>query len=658
MASTEQMRAEALGWWRPPMRRKLSEWADEHFYLSPESAAEPGPWKTIPYQRGIMDAISDPLVERVSVMKSARLGYTKIIDATIGYYATEDPCPIHVVQPTLEDARGFSKEELEPMFRDVNILAQVMPPPATRDPNNAILSKRFPGGSLTIIGANSARGFRRVSRKVMIFDEVDGYPPSAGREGDQIRLGIKRTEYYWDRKIIAGSTPTIAGRSRIEEMFREGDQRRYNVPCPHCGHMDYLVFRKAERGHWMRWPEGKPELAHFVCSACAKEISESAKRGMVERGAWIAERPFVKHASFSIWAAYSYSPNATWRQIAEEFLSANAQGPEQLVTFVNTTLGETYVERGEAPPWESIYRRREEYEEGTVPSEAVLVTAGVDVQKDRLIYEIVAWLADKSSYSVAAGALPGKPSEAETWDRLTELLNGAWPDENGVMHAIRMMAVDAGNWAQDVYTWCRGHPRSRVIAVRGLASARTLIGSSTPVDVTVGGRKIRNGYAVWMAGVNIAKTELYGWLHLDPPLKAGQPYPPGYCHFPQSYDEEFFRQLTAEQLIPVKKRGGYVRMEWTILPNRENHALDARNYARCAAALCGLDRYAAAHARKHPRPETSTQASTPTPTSKPPPQAAVDRPSPRPKPTSGSGWLGRGGSAFGSGRGRGGWLRR
>src|SRR6185295_6671455 len=211
-------------------------------YLSAESAAEPGRWRTLPYQREIMDAITDPSVVKVSVMKSSRIGYTKCINATIGYYIHHDPCPMMVVQPTIDDAEGYSIEEIAPMLRDCPALAALVPKPKSRDGNNTILRKRFPGGSLSLVGANSARGFRRVSRKVVIFDETDGYPPSAGTEGDQIQLGIRRTEYYWDRKIIAGSTPTIAGISRIERLFLAGDQRRYYVPCPHCAFMQVLQF--------------------------------------------------------------------------------------------------------------------------------------------------------------------------------------------------------------------------------------------------------------------------------------------------------------------------------------------------------------------------------------------------------------------------------
>jgi phage terminase large subunit GpA-like protein len=347
-ASADSLVRGAMKAWKPPARLRLSEWADRHFYLSAESAAEPGRWKTLPYQRGIMDAITDPYVEQVSVMKSARVGYTKIVDATIGYYMHQDPCPIMVVQPTIEDAQGFSKEEIAPMLRDCPELSALLAGDGERDSDNTILHKVFRGGSLSVVGANSGRGFRRVSRKIVIFDEVDGYPASAGKEGDQIKLGIRRTEYYHDRKIISGSTPLLAGNSRIETMFLAGDQRRYFVPCTHCAHMDFLVFRENSEtgGHFMHWPKGKPEDAHFICSRCGCEIEHKDKREIVTHGEWRAGADFHRHASFHVWAAYSFSPNATWGQLAAEFVEANANGPDTLKTFVNTVAGRDVDRKG------------------------------------------------------------------------------------------------------------------------------------------------------------------------------------------------------------------------------------------------------------------------------------------------------------------------
>jgi phage terminase large subunit GpA-like protein len=658
--------ARAMRAWRPPPKLSLSEWADRHFVLSAESAAEPGRWKSLPYQRGIMDAITDPRVEHVTVMKSARVGYTSLFSAAIGYFMHQDPTTILVVQPTVEDAKNFSKETIASMLRDVPVLSTI----AVRDleergpksSSNTITHKAFPGGVLSLIGANSGSGFRRISRRVVLFDEVDCYPPSAGSEGDPIELGKRRSETYWNRKLVDGSTPLLAGSSRIAELFEAGDQRRYYVPCPHCGHMDFLVFREGPRGHHMAWPEGKPEEAYFVCSKNGCVIEHKHKREMVERGEWRADGEFHGHASFHIWAAYSYSPNSTWGHIAKEFTAANKAGPLKLQTFVNTVLGETWTERGEAPDWLRLYQRREHYPRATVPAGVIVLTAGVDVQRDRLVVEVVGWGEDRQSWSVEFAVLPGDTAGDVPWRELDELLARGWPGAEGGEHHIRCLAVDSGDQTQRVYGWARRHGMPRVIAVKGQASARAIIGTPSAVDVTVNGRKLSRGFKVWMVGVSILKSELYGLLRLEPPTKEGEPFPAGYCHFPE-YGEDFFKELTAEHLVTVTRRNGTVVHEWQPIAGRQNHALDARCYARAAAALVGLDRYAAKKRKSAPAPapttpkpaasgEPATPASPPpaAPPAPPPPAAPPPQPAARERP--------RGGFLGGRFGGRGSWLGR
>jgi terminase, large subunit len=646
LASTDDVFRGARAAWRPPPRLSLSEWADAKFYLSAESSAQVGRWSTLPYQRGIMDAMTDPAVTYVSLMKSARVGYTKMIDAFIGYSIDQDPCPVLVVQPTVDDAKGFSKEEIAPMLRDCPDLARIVFEEAEeagpRDSGNTILHKKFPGGVLSLVGANSGAGLRRISRKRVLFDEVDGYPPSAGSDGDPIKLGIKRTEYYWDRKIVAGSTPLLAGTSRIEQLYLQGDQRRYYVPCPHCGHFDFLVFSERKGGgHFMQWPEGDPGAAYFVCSRGGCVIEHHQKRDMVSRGAWRAAAPFTGHASFHIWAAYSYSPNATWGHLAAEFLEAKRGGPEQLKTFVNTVLGETWQEQGEAPDWERLYQRREQYQIGTMPERARFLTAGVDVQKDRFVYEVVGWAPGRESWSVEAGVLPCDTALDASWLALDELLNREWPGSTRA-HRLAMLAVDSGYNTQTVYNWVRRHERNRVIAVKGVTSARALVSAPTPVDVMHNGQRIARGAKVWPLGVDVAKSELYGFLrlHADP----GAPFPPGFCHFPE-HGPDYFKQLTAEHLVRVVRRTGHTILEWQVLSGRENHWLDCRVYARAAASVCGLDRMAAPRAPAAAAPAAPGAVPVATPAAAPAPAPAERRR--RPIPDSrfsggrGNRWFGR-----------------
>ena len=614
---------------RPPPRLSLSQWADQHYRLSAENSAEPGRWRTRAYQRGIMDAITDPSVERVSVMKSARVGYTLCIGAAIGYHMHHDPCGIMVVQPTVETAKKYSKEFIAPTIRDVPELAALVQG-GTKSSSKTILDKSFPGGVLSMVGANSGAGFRMSSRRVVIFDEVDGYPASAGDEGDPIALGEARAREFWNRKIIAGSTPTNAGSSRIEELFEAGDRRRFFVPCPQCGHMDVLRFRKRrddepEGGHRMRWPEGRPQDASFECGKNGCAIEERHKRAMLAAGEWRAEREFTGHASFHIWAAYSLGANATWGQIATEFVEASKGGVEKLKAVINTLLGETWQDRGEAPEWEQLFRRRATYQIGTVPDGVIVLTAGVDVQKDRLVYEVVGWGADRQSHSIEIGELHGDtsleaPDPVSPWTALDALIDRTFPGANGSSSPIAMTAIDSGYNTQIVYGYTRDRGMSRVMACKGVTGPRMLIGTAVPVDVTIRGRRIQRGHRMWPIGVDIAKAELYGWLRLE--LKGGDP-PPGYCHFPE-YDEEYFRQLTSEQRVATKNRKtGRVTLAWHVLPNRENHYLDARILARAAAAVLGIDRMA--------RTAATTAATTAQPAT---PAEQPQTPAPAPPPSS------------------------
>lgn len=661
-ADLDAVVARAMVAWRPPPKLSLSQWADRNFVLSAETAAEPGRWHTLPYQREILDSMTDPSVVQVTWMKSARVGYTLCISAAMGYYMDQDPTTIMVVEPTVDDAKAFSKETVAPMLRDVPVLSRLMVRDVEerakrkgarkgggpKDSSDTLTLKKFPGGILDLVGANSGTGFRRKSRRIVMFDEVDAYPPSAGSEGDQIELGMKRAEAFHNRKIIAGSTPLIAGASRIEELFLEGDQRRYYVPCPQCGHMDFLTFSEGPRGHYMHWPEDRPEEACFVCRGNGCVIEHKHKRWMIERGEWRADKPGGTHRSYHIWSAYSYSPNASWGQIAQRFIKAKRGGPEKLKTFVNTELGETWKERGEAPDWERLYQRRENYPIGTVPGGVVVLTSGVDVQKDRLMYEVVGWTADKESFSIEAGILLGDTSLESTWTQLDALLDRDFPGADGTDYRISMLAVDSGYNTQTVYNWARRYPMSRVIACKGASGKSQLVGSPSPVEITVSGRRLKRGYKVWPIGVDLGKSELYGWLGLK--LDGGE-VPPGYCHFPE-YGEDYFKQLTAEHLVSVvNRKTNRKRMEWHVIPNRENHYLDARILARVAAAVLGIDRMG----RKRRQPvaaQTTAVAVPPTPAPQaaapaqsPPPPARPQQPPPRPR----SGFLA-------GGRGRGGWL--
>lgn len=558
---------------KPPEKLTLSEWADRYAFLSAESSAEGGRWHTLPYQKGIMDAITDPRVEQVTVMKSARVGYSKILNHAIAFHIHQDPCPIMLVQPTIEDAQGYSKEEIAPMLRDTPCLKGLVSESKAKDGANTILQKQFPGGTLSMVGANSPRGFRRVSRRVVLFDEVDGYPASAGAEGDQIKLGIRRTEYYWNRTIVAGSTPTVKDFSRVERMFLQTDQRRYFVPCPDCGHMQYLKWPN------IRWTDGDPSTAGYCCESCGVIIPHSKKRWMVERGEWRATAPGNgKHVGFHIWAAYSYSPNATWPNLVEEFLDAKNDA-EQLKTFVNTVLGETWEdEYASKVGADSLLERAadETYQQYVPPAEVLALTIGCDVQDDRLSLSVWGWGREEEGWLIDRVKIYGSPSRPEVWKQLDEILQKPYVNEAGEEIKVLCCAIDSGgHHTQEVYQYSRERAAMGVIAIKGMSQkGKPPLGKATKVDVDYKGKALKKGAQLFPVGVDTVKSLLFGRLkHNDPGA--------GYLHFFPTIGTDYFEELTAEKQI-LRFRNGYPERVWVKKSQAPNEALDEMNYAYAA----------------------------------------------------------------------------
>lgn len=597
----ETLLAEIREAWRPPPKLTLSQWADRYAVLSKESSAEAGRWRTIPYQRGMLDAMTDRHYERVTVMKSARVGYTKCLNHLTGYHVHYDPCPIMHVQPTVGDAERYSRSELAPMIRDTPVLTPLFPEPGRRESGNTILRKQFPGGEIILVGAESARGFRGATIRVLQMDEIDGYAKTgAGDEGDQIRLAIMRTDTFWNRKLIFGSTPTLEATSRIKRMFELGDQRRYFVPCPECKKPQVLEWEN------LRWPKNEPDKAAFMCVHCGVLIEYRWQRWMVEEAdrlqregepgyGWVPTNPNPepRHASFHIWAAYSYSPNATWAQLAREWLACHKNNLER-VAFVNTVLGLPFKGDGDAPEWQRLYERRLPYKIGTVPEGGVLLVAGVDVQQGRLEVEIVAYGPRLQSWSVDYRVLAGDTSQLDGPDspyrKLDDLLNETFPHAaGGPGLQIRRLAIDSGYQTNTVYQWVRRHPLTRVMAVDGRDSYQMIVGAPKSVEVTVQGKRKGRSVRLWPVGTSLVKTELYGWLkQVKTEASSGDDIPYGYCNFPE-YPEEYFKGLTAEEIVPRLVRG-FRRYQWEKVYPR-NEPLDCRVYARAAAFLEGADRW-------------------------------------------------------------------
>lgn len=598
---------EALTLWRPPEQLMLDEWADKHFKLSRESSSSIGAWTTLPYQRGWLRAMTDPHIERVSIMKPARVGYSKCLDILIAYHLAHDPAPVMCMQPTLPLAQRFSKKEIAPMLRDVEPLRGLIAAASSKDASNTILEKSCSNGaSLMLCGAQSASDLSAVSIRVLLCDETDRYPASAGDDGDPVELAIARTGYFWNRTIVMGSTPVNEGESQIDEAFQAGDQRRYFVPCPHCGHRDVLTMFRDDPGggFWLNWPEKKPELAYFVCPRCESAVEHHHKRWMVENGEWRGGRDFEKtvnpatgrgHASFFIWAAYSFSPNASWGNIARTYVASERGGPLKLKTFYNTWLARCWRTRGEAPNPKALFERRVKMDPGVLPSGVEYITAGVDVQGDGFPFEIVGWTSSQQSWSLATGKITGDTStmSSPVWGELDRLLDRTWRRPDGSTLGICHTAIDSGYATTRVYAWARRHDRRRVMVVKGFdrIDADRVIANHGSTEVDVNGQPIDHGVDVWHVAVSLLKGELCEWLNLPIPPE-GQPFPNGWCHFVATadHDETYFDEITSEQRVIVRSAGGKTSVKWVLLPKRQNHRLDCRNYARAAAIRWGIDR--------------------------------------------------------------------
>lgn len=567
----------------PPPKLTLSQWAERYAVLSRETSAQTGRFQAYAYQTGMLDAVTDPTVTEITVMKSARVGFTKVLDHVIGFFIHQDPSPILMVQPRVEDAEDYSSTEIEPMLRDTPVLAEITGDLKAKDAKQKLLKRVFRNGaSISFVGANSPGGFRRITARVILFDEVDGYPKGgAGEEGDQIALGTKRSETFWNRKIVLGSTPTVKGESRIEKAWLRSDQRRFFVACPQCGERQYLEWGGPDTPHGIKWRrdergESLPETAYYVCKANGCIIDEASKPEMVAGGEWRATNPSGDHAGFHIWAGYSLHVNAAWPKLVAEWLRVKSD-PLARQTFFNLVLGEPYEERGEKALGEGRLLARCEAYAAEVPDGVAVVTVGGDVQDDRIELEVVGWGQNEESWSIAHEVIEGDPDLTATWDLVDAYLKRTWRRGDGRPYAVSAACIDSGgHHTQRVYEFCRARLGRKIWAIKG-ESARG--GARSPVWPTKRPTaRMKAAFRPIIIGVNAAKDVIRTRLHIEQPGA-------GYMHFPADRDLNYFAQLTAERSV-VKTMAGQRFRVWECPAGRRNEALDLRVYAY--AALAGL----------------------------------------------------------------------
>ena len=511
-----------------------------------------------------MDAVNDSSIETVVIMSSSQVGKSEILLNIIGYYVDQDPSPMLHLQPTLEMGQAFSKDRISPMARDSAALQDKLQDVGARKTGNTIMHKRFPGGHLTICGANSPASLASRPVRIVLADEVDRYPVSAGTEGDPVNLARKRTTTFHNRKIVLTSTPTIKGASRIEMAWESSDQRRYNVPCPKCGELQHLEWKNVE------FDKKNPDDATIGCVTCDYNFKESDKPKMLQLGVWIATAESSGIAGFHI--NELYSPWRRWSDVVRDFLNAK-NNPETLKTWVNTSLGETWQEQGDAVDEEGLYARREKYA-AKVPNDALVLTAGVDTQDDRLEITIIGWNGvdgAEQSWVIAHEVLWGDPALPDVWQQLDDILLTNYKNENGDLLRIASTTIDSGgHYTQSVYDYVKLRQSRGIYAVKGMAGeGRAIV--SAPSRKRSG--KNKRPVDLFTVGVDVAKGLILSRLKTT---EAG----PGYIHFPIELDEEYFKQLTAEKRV-TRFHKGFPRREW-IATRKRNEALDCMVYAMAA----------------------------------------------------------------------------
>lgn len=545
----------------PPPDLTVSEWADAFRKLSRESSAEPGQWITdrAPYQREILDAINDPNIEKIVVMASAQVGKTEIILNAVGYYIDYDPAPILLLQPTEALAKSFSKTRLAPMIRDTPVLRQKVADAKTRDGGNTTLEKTFAGGYIVLVGANAPTNLASRPIKILLADEVDRFPVSAGTEGDPLSLAEKRTNNFYDRKKIVVSTPTVKGASRIEAEYNLSTQEEWNLPCPSCGEYQPL-----------KWGQIVFESISHACKHCGALHNEYEwKAG---KGKWIASNPGAESRGFHL--NELVSPWRNWKEIINDFLDAKRKGTEAMQVWVNTSLGETWEEEGEQLAEDDLLDRCEKYD-AAVPNGVKVLTAAVDVQDNRFEIEVVGWGVGKESWGIQYHTIYGDLKHSKVWEDLDEFLSRTWSNAEGHPFGIACTCIDSGgHYTQEVYRFCGPREPRRIFAIKGQGSQ-----GGDYVPLLNGVSKIkREKVNLFIIGVNEGKAKVMSRLKIE---EAG----PGYCHFPldKGYNRDYFRGLTAEKLV-TRFRHGVAYQVWKKVRER-NEPIDLRVYNTAALEI-------------------------------------------------------------------------
>jgi phage terminase large subunit GpA-like protein len=566
----------------------VSEWAAKYAHLPPGSS-ESGKMNInrLPYQVEPMDSVNDPEVAETVLWWGSQLGKSETINCILWFFVHADPSNVLMVQPTVELSEEYSKDRIAAGIECTPVLRGIVRDPKTRDSGNTIKSKRYPGGSLVLVGANAPSGLAGRPRRVILKDEIDRFPSSAGREGDPCALADRRAETYPNAVKVSTSTATIRGQSKIEALYELSDKRKWHVGCPRCAHEFVLMWKD------IKIPEDRTKLedSWMECPKCKAHLADGDRVAMVRAGKWKPTAKFKGIRGYWLSGLNTLFPKHKGfkhrlHQMVAEFLKAKAGGRDTMIPWINTFLAETYEEEAEAGiPAEELLARAEDYTSETIPKRVLVLVAAVDVQKDRVECEVVGFGVDDERWGIEKKVFDGDPEEDAVWNNLDTYLQTEFKREDGAPMEIDRTFVDMQYKSQRVLTFCGPRAARGVYPCRGINRAGTTIPPLLPAHPS---RNNRAHVAHWNVGVTVAKCAIYDRLKLPLPKEETHPAP-RVMHFPKEhgYDLDHFKQLTSEKRrVKFSYGQSYFVFEKPSDATR-NEALDLAVYSLAALASLG-----------------------------------------------------------------------
>ncbi|MGE0724256.1 MAG: phage terminase large subunit family protein [Alphaproteobacteria bacterium] len=569
---------------RPAPAMTVSEWSEQHRVV-PEPSVAAGKWRnsTAPFLVEIMDFGSPSDARNYgTVLKAAQVGVSEVLANVVMAWIDLAPTAILIAHPTSDGVKAWDAEKFDPAIKATAQVARKIRPVSDRDRQGSTARyKRFPGGYVLLIGANSEADLRQHSMRLGIKDDWSGWPLKLQSGGDPDRMFEARFDSYRKRgnfKVLQASTPTLTKTCRTWKAWLRSDQRRWVMDCPHCGNgQDLHFFADKDGKGGLRFNDAAPFEARYACEACGALIEEGQRRAMAATGRWVPTNPKGDHPGWHIPKLISLLE--PWDELARKWTEADGD-PEAEQAFYNLDLGLPWEEKGDAPEWESLKTRAEPYSIGTIPLGAWLLTIGADVQETSIYWEAVAWGPGRESWSVASGQIIGATAEdpltGAIWREMDMLYERRWPMARGESIGVDMLAIDAGHNGDQVCGWVARKPHA--MAVKGVGGWDHAVYGRRPTreGTTARGKIERRGARIWPVYVWSLKGQFYANLRKVP---TSDGWPPGSCHFPVGYDDTFYQQLTADHLHAQESKG-QVLYEWRT--KGENHFHDCRIYAMAA----------------------------------------------------------------------------